>query len=384
MHVAINACFLRPPMGGLETYLRELVPALRRVRPGLEVTVLTSRAAAPTLADAGWPDDVAVVVPRGLERSPSTALYELGALNAVARAKDVDVVHSLALTGPLLGRGRPRHVDTIADTTWFEVDDPEHEATYRLWRTVVPPVARRAARVIAISEDAARGVERHCGVPRERIDLTPLGLGSPARATPTPTAALRARLAIPPGPIVLTVAAKKAHKNLLAVVRALPDVPHAVAVMPGRATAYEAEVRAEAERLGVAGRLVLPDYVDAADLEGLYAAASAFVLPSFHEGFGLPILEAMARGVPTVVSDVSALPEVAGDAALRFDPHQPHELASGLARLLADDELRTDLAARGRRRAGQFTWEACAEATLASYERALAAPSRRASAAATA
>src|SRR5438046_5026541 len=98
------------------------------------------------------------------------------------------------------------------------------------------------------------------------------------------------------------------------------------------------------------------DYVSPADLEGLYALADAFVFPSLYEGFGLPVLEAMARGVPVACSDASSLPEVAGDAAVLFDPHDQSAIARALERLLGDPDEAERLRSAGRRRAGLFSW----------------------------
>jgi len=117
--------------------------------------------------------------------------------------------------------------------------------------------------------------------------------------------------------------------------------------------------------------------VSAQELEGLWALARAFVYPSLYEGFGLPVLEAMARGVPVACSNVSSLPEVAGEAALLFDPTSPAQIARALERLLTDVELRDRLSSAGRERAAQFTWARTAQGTLASYETALAAHRRR-------
>jgi glycosyltransferase involved in cell wall biosynthesis len=144
--------------------------------------------------------------------------------------------------------------------------------------------------------------------------------------------------------------------------------------MPGYRTEHEADLRARAEALGVLDSVRLPGWVSPQELEGLWGAASAFVYPSLYEGFGLPVLEAMARGVPVACSDASSLPEVAGDAALMFDPHDEGAIARAITRLLGERELSAGLARRGRERAQQFSWERTARLTLASYERALGAP----------
>ena len=113
-----------------------------------------------------------------------------------------------------------------------------------------------------------------------------------------------------------------------------------------------------------------PGYVDDADLEGLYAAASVFVFPSLNEGFGLPVLEAMGRGLPVETSDRSALPEVAGDAALLVDPESVEAIADATVRAIADAPTRERLTAAGRERPATFTWDRAAAETVASWERA--------------
>jgi glycosyltransferase involved in cell wall biosynthesis len=146
--------------------------------------------------------------------------------------------------------------------------------------------------------------------------------------------------------------------------------PTAVLVLVGRPTNHEQELRLLAAAQGLAANVVFPSYVDQADLEGLYAAASCFVLPSVNEGFGLPILEAMDRGVPVACSNVSAMPEVAGEAARYFDPLRPDEIAAAVLDVLGDRALASRLIAAGHERARAFSWNKTAELTLESFERA--------------
>jgi glycosyltransferase involved in cell wall biosynthesis len=142
-------------------------------------------------------------------------------------------------------------------------------------------------------------------------------------------------------------------------------------VLPGYPTAYEQELRDRATQLGIAGDARFLGWITPEELEGLYAAASCFVFPSLYEGFGLPVLEAMARGVPVACSGRGSLAEVAGDAALRFDPESEPEIASAIERLL-DDRVEADrLRVAGRERASRFTWAAAAAGTIAAYERTL-------------
>jgi glycosyltransferase involved in cell wall biosynthesis len=142
-------------------------------------------------------------------------------------------------------------------------------------------------------------------------------------------------------------------------------------VLPGYPTAYESELRERAYALGVEDDVRFPAWVSAAELEGLWSIARAFVFPSLYEGFGLPVLEAMARRVPVACSNASALPEVTGDAALQFDPHDEAAIARALQRLLDDERLRERLSTLGAAQARRFTWERTAQLTLGSYARAM-------------
>lgn len=374
LRVGVNAIFLEPGMGGIETYLVELMPALLRLQPSLRFVVLSNVQGRELLAAQPWSDAVEHVTPRATRRG-MRALYELGPLGAVATRR-FDVLHSPALTAPLATAAA--NVVVMPDTTWVTAADlgKGQAATVRLWRAVVPLVARRADRVIAISQASADDVEQHLRVPRRRIDIVPLGFGTSARVAPTHEARLRAKLRLGDGPIVLNVGAKKLHKNQLRLVQALPAVreaaPEARLVLAGARTPYEDRLRAEAAKLDLSDAVAFPGYVGDADLEGLYAAASVFVFPSLNEGFGLPVLEAMSRGVPVVTSSVSSLPEVAGDAALLVDPVSVEAIAEATSRVLTDGSLRERLVEAGRKRPAAFTWDRTAEATLDTWRRALA------------
>jgi glycosyltransferase involved in cell wall biosynthesis len=365
-HVGVNAVFLDPPMGGLDLYVRALVPELARQATGTRFTVFANPEGADYLNSAGLGESATIRTSRTLRRG-GRLVAETTALGVWARREGCDLLHSVALTGPLWSP--IPHVVTLADITWIVEPDPD-EGAQRLWRAVVPHVARRADRLIAISTAAADQIVQHLRVPRDRIDVVPLGHGTGRRPEPTAEPTLRARHEIPPGPIVLAVSAKKVHKNLSRLVGAMTRVPDAVLVMVGKATPHELELRDKADRLGIADRVIFPPYIDDADLEGLYSVARALVFPSLNEGFGLPILEAMARGVPVATSNVSSMPEVAGNAAILFDPRDEHEIADAIRRLLNDDVLRAELIERGRARQAQFTWEAAAAGTIESYVRA--------------
>jgi glycosyltransferase involved in cell wall biosynthesis len=143
-------------------------------------------------------------------------------------------------------------------------------------------------------------------------------------------------------------------------------------MIPGYPTWHERELRERAAAAGVQRDVYFPGWVGGAEIEGLWELAAGFVFPSLYEGFGLPVLEAMARGVPVACSNASSLPEVAGEAALLFDPRDEAGIAAAIERLLGDAAEAERLRAAGLERVRRFTWERAAELTLASYERALA------------
>jgi glycosyltransferase involved in cell wall biosynthesis len=371
--IGLNAVFLEPRMGGLETYVRALLPQLVRLAPKSRFSLFCSPGGRDYLQDEDWAADVELIAHPLIGRRGLKAVTELTLLGAVA-GRRVDLLHSVALTAPL--RTRAANVVTLADITWLVAPDPGEAATTRLWRVIVPPVARRADRVLALSQSGADDIVERLGVARERIDVVALAAGVNDLLTPTPEPELRARLGLGDGPVVLSVAAKKIHKNLARLLHAMVALierwPSAVLVLPGNPTPYEAELRELAAELSIEANVVFPPYVAPADLEGLYALASCFVFASLNEGFGIPILEAMRRGVPVACSRASALPEVAGEAARYFDPYDVQDIAAALSELLGDRALAARLSAAGSEREAMFTWEQTAQGTLASYERAWA------------
>ncbi len=174
-----------------------------------------------------------------------------------------------------------------------------------------------------------------------------------ARAQPLLSASVRERLALADRRVLLSLSAKRPHKNISALLDALALLDQRpVLVVAGYPTAYEQTLRARAQRLGLDEDVRWLGWLEPTELEGLWAITSAFVFPSLYEGFGLPVLEAMARGVPVACSNASTLPEVAGDAVLYFDPHDPRALADTLAGLLAGGHRGGAAAACGSRAGG--------------------------------
>jgi glycosyltransferase involved in cell wall biosynthesis len=374
LHIGFNLVFLVPgETGGMEVVARELIPALVDAAPqGTRFTAFVNREAA--AAKGGpWGELLpAVTVPVNARNRAQWVLGEQALLPRLAAGARVDLVHSLANTAPAWGRFR--RVVTVHDLIYKRF--PETHAGIRDvgMRVLVPLGVRRSHRVIADSNSTRRDLVELLGVPRERISVAPLGLGAVRRCEPPAEPELRRRLGLGERRLVLSLSAKRPHKNLLALIEALARIPaerRPLLVLPGYVTAYEAHLRECADSLGVREDVRFFGWLPEEQLEGLWSAADAFVFPSLYEGFGLPVLEAMARGVPVACSDASSLPEVAGDAALLFAPGDVGAIAGALERLLGDRAEAARLRARGLERARQFTWARTAHATLEAYRRAL-------------
>ena len=366
LKVGLNLAYLVEDSGGSGTYARQLLPHMLLADRDVELTAWIGTTE-PWAAEVRW---IRLPVP-GLG-TPWHLWHELAGIGLDARRRGLDVVHGLANLGPVVHPGLATVV-TILDVIWIHHPEATSPRFRAVMGTLAPLVGRRSTRILAISRAARDDIATTLHLDVEKFDVTPLGiLPPPPIQVPPDPRVVRDRLGLGPEPIVLCVAAKRAHKNLHGLIRAIAllDSPVQLA-LPGSPNDYERELRALALELGVEGRVRFPGWISDADLEDLYRAASCFVLPSFQEGFGLPVLEAMARGVPVACSDTSSLPEVAGDAALYFDPVDERSIAGQLQRLLSDDVLARDLAARGTRRCEQFTWRRTAELTLRSYRRAV-------------
>ncbi len=384
LRVGLNLIFLGERAGGAGRYARALPGALLEAEADTQVHVFLSRDAPADLREEPWAKEVRfTTVPVSMQGPPLHVPAEYLLLPALAAARRLDVLHSPANTGPAIAPG-VASVVSVLDLIWLHRPE-EWEASPRVHHTMRRRVGRAVAgadRIFAISQAAAEDLVSTLGVERTRIDVTPLGASlPPSSAGPIEERALRAELELGDARVVLCVAQKRPYKNLQSLVRALPALDaDVVLVLAGAPTPHEQELRALADELGVAQRVRFPAWLSEAQLEGCYALCSLFVLPSLIEGFGLPVLEAMLRGVPVACSNTSSLPEVAGDAALLFDPERQEEIDGAIRRLLEDRTLAKRLRERGRERAARFTWRQTGVASLAGYRRAIegdAAPSRR-------
>lgn len=377
VHVALNATFLDPGVsGGPEFYIRGLIPAIAAARPDARVSVLTSRRGAASLRAAGWQDFASIVAMPADEgeRARRLATELAGIPRWVARHRP-SVVHSLSNLGPVRPMASP-HVLTLHDLTFMRVRTFSWLTTQAMTRVALGS-ARHSARVITATTASLREIVDLGGLDPSIVDVVPHGRRA---VRPVDDATVTKALGdhdLGGHRVILNVAAKRPHKNQEILIRALPLLPDdTVLLLAGHPEPYVETLRAIAAELGVTGRVRIPDYIADDELEALWKIADVAAFPTLGEGFGLPVIEALDRGLPVACSDLDVLTEVSGGLAHPFDPHD----AGGVARAITaafSEAGDADRASTRRAHAATFTWERAAELTWSSYDRAVAAGPRR-------
>jgi glycosyltransferase involved in cell wall biosynthesis len=297
---------------------------------------------------------------------PWFTIREQLALPRLVARERLDLVHYPHLTVPLLAR--TPFVVTDHDLNYLDAEATARPAVLRAGFRLELAKARRARRLIAVSEHTRDALLRLLGVEPERVAVT-YEAAAPTAAGPDPSVLERHGV---DAPFFLYVGSAYPYKNLARLIEAFARVEGRYRlVLAGDQEEFGAGLRERAAALGLADRVRFTGPVSEAELAALYGAALAYAFVSRSEGFGLPGLEAMAASVPVVAARAGSLPEVYGDAALYCDPLDVGSIASALAEVAADEELRARLVARGRQRAGEFSWTRTAEQTLAVYREAL-------------
>jgi glycosyltransferase involved in cell wall biosynthesis len=372
MRVGIDATAVPLQRTGAGNYIVNLIRALGQVDGSNEYVVFGKAAHEEELSSNG---SNIKFVRREFPGRGARLTWEQVGLPRQVRAHRLDVLHSPHYTMPL--RRAARSVVTFCDMT-FVLHPDVHQMVKRVFFPAMMRLsARRADRLIAISESTRDDLVRIWGVDRAKISAIPLATDAEFRPrSPEEIAEACGRYGIRPGAYILYVGMLEPRKNVDRLVEAFGLVASQLSgvdlVIAGRRGWMYDQIFARVEGLGLQDRVRFTGYVLSEDLPALYGAARLFAYPSRYEGFGLPVLEAMSCGAPVVTTNVSSMPEVAGDAAILVAPDDVAGLAAALLRVSADDALRADLACRGLARAKAFSWERCARETIAVYEAALA------------
>jgi glycosyltransferase involved in cell wall biosynthesis len=351
--IGVNALYLIPGgVGGTEIYLRELLAALAQLDSANEYFIFTNLETGadltPRQANFHWKPQAVHAKWR-----PARILWEQIVLPLEVLRYRLDVLFNPGFTAPAL---LPRAQVTVFHDLQHK-RHPEHFRWFDLpfWRLLLWTSAHRSRTLIAVSDATRADLLHYYRIPEERVAVIPHGVDARFFSLD------RSRT----DPYILCVSTLHPHKNIERLIRAYArGTRNRRLVLAGMRGFQARSVEAVVEELGLHGDVTLTGWVRRDELLKLYARAGAFVFPSTFEGFGMPVLEALAAGIPTACADIPALREVAADAALFFDPLDDAAVATALHRIVLDEPLRQKLAAAGPERARPYTWRRCAERTL--------------------
>ncbi|MBP8130934.1 MAG: glycosyltransferase family 4 protein [Candidatus Hydrogenedentes bacterium] len=363
MKTGIDAHVLGTRAGGNETYMRALVQALAAHAPDADIAVFLN----PGHQEPGLPFPA---FPLPTRSSYKRMLYVLPRL---CRQVRLDLVH-IQYTAPL--RRPCPYVVSLHDLVAFHFPGTMPLADRCRLRALTPFTVRHAARIFVLTRAVQRDIQTRYGIPEDRFDLVqpPVDMAFRPAADPELLDRVRRKYRLP-ARFVLYVGLIQPRKNLVRLAQAFArlqrhGLDHALVITGKRAWLYQEAVDAIA-RLDLQDRLIFTDYVPREDLPAIYAAADAFAYVSLYEGFGIPVLEALACGTPTLASTDAALAEVAGGTAHHVDPRDVDAIEQGLIHVLTDGDFRERARREGPLRAARFTPERMAAAALDGYRRAV-------------
>jgi glycosyltransferase involved in cell wall biosynthesis len=366
IRVLVDLLFFTGKKGGMESYVREVYRNIDPASDGVELIGFAST----ELAAAGAPWFPGTLVDSGIsgENRVAWARGELIAVSRAARRMHADVIHCPANLGPV--RSRVPVVLTVHDLLPFRHPEYVPGAYAGILRSLIRFAARSAHHLVTISEASRGDIARYLRVPPGRIDVIPLA-GSPVGGT---DAGVQQRGTGE----VLAIGNRMPHKNFGALIEALARIPEAARPHLTITGSHGDDPLAPiVDRLELGKWVSLRGWLSDEELESLYRTSTVLAFPTLFEGFGLPALEAMARGLPVLASDLPVLREVAGDAAEYVDSADVGALADALVRLLEDPTRLQRMSELGFRRAAEFSWRQTAVATLASFQRTLGSFSER-------
>lgn len=371
MRLLVDATAIPADLRGVGRYLDSLVPAL--VEAGVQVTVAAQQRDAEAFAAHGAEIATSASIPASRARRLAWEQYGLPGL---ARSVAPDVVHSPHYTYPLRWRGPL--VVTVHDATFFSNPEWHTRAKGPFFRTATRLAVRRAEVCVVASQATATELERRLHVRPERLEVAHLGVDTELFRPPPAALVAEVRAAVglrPDEDYVAFLGTLEPRKNVPGLIRgwiaACAGRPDPPALVLAGGAGWDTELDAVAASVPAGLRLLRPGYLPLEQLPGLLGGATVVAYPSFGEGFGLPVLEGMACGAPTLTTRHLSLPEVGGDAVAYCDT-EPASIAVALSELLDSATRRAELAAAGPLRAAGFSWAATAASHVKAYERALA------------
>ncbi len=367
MRIGINALYLIPGrVGGTETYVRNLVKALSVIDEKNEYFVFINSESRGIFENIS-PRLRVVRCRFRATRRPVRILYEQTILPLRMRLRRIDVMLNAGMTAPFFTSARS--VLALHDVQ-HENQPQNFSRTQRFFlKTIIGKSARRADHIITLSEKARADIMRYYDIPGERVSVVHLAASAELfhRYGREKVEKVIQKYSLPERFIVY-LASSLPHKNYMRLLPAFKEVlqrdPSIKLVLTGARDYGAPEVRAKIRELGLEEDVFMLDWLPFEDIPLIYSASTMLVFPSLHEGFGLPIIEAMACGVPVVCSDMEPMREVAGGAALLVDPMDEKAIAGGILKVLTDGELRRGLIQKGLKRAQDFSWEKTARKTL--------------------
>lgn len=363
MKIAIDVHSLGTQSGGNETYCRQLLRGLAQSPGGNQYDLFYAHSAALKQQEIGDPPFHFVPIPE----NPIVRICAV--LPRILRRMKPDVFHAQYVLPPFV---RTETVLAIHDLAHEHFPEFFHPLEARRMKALVPWSAKRASHIMTISEFSADDIARRFDIPREKITVAHLAASRDfhPRDKGQSQEYLAGKYGITP-PFILYVGRIQARKNLPRLVEAYARLRkqglNAKLVLVGKKDWQSQQLLEKINTLGLQDSVIFPGFVSFDDLPIFYNAAEVFVFPSFFEGFGLPVVESMASGVPTITSYGSSLEEVAGDGALLVDPRDTASIMDALSKVLGDPALQKDLVARGLKRSKSFTTGNLAKKALAVY-----------------
>lgn len=369
MHIAIDAHSVGAQLAGNETYAVNLIEALAEIDQSNQYTLYVTKQSAADRFKNRWAN---FEVKRTLPHTPLVRIPLI--LSAELRRNPVDVLH-VQYTAPPLAPCAV--VATIHDLSFEHLPETFNRRSRAQLRLTVRRTARNAAQILTLSEFSRRDVIETYGIDPDRVAVTPAA--APAHFRPvtneTDLRQIRATYGIERD-YILALGSIQPRKNLVRLINAYSslwserqNLAMPQLVIAGKRGWLEGETMRAAELSAAAHDIRFIGYVVEADLPELFSGAMCFAYPSYFEGFGLPVLEAMQCGTPVIAGNRTSLPEVAGDAALLVDPFDETVIADALRNLIENPDRRDDLRVKGIERAKRFSWQQTARLTLQAYER---------------